>query len=192
MYYTDNNGHYPQNLEVLKENGYFEVLPTCPYSDNKYLVQVDGWTSKDLTILCPNPESHENVKNKDKIIKLYFYIKNDILEDKNQGIYCLAETEDSIWKIIRITILSVVILSPILSLILIIILRFKKLANPIIGIILFILGLGILYISFNSQFPPYLFFHEILGALSALFTIITSVIIITWTNQDKKGDKDIC
>ena len=59
-YSTDHKGHYPQNLQVLKDQGYTLQNPICPISGKPYIYQVDGWDSNDFTIMCPNPEKHDS------------------------------------------------------------------------------------------------------------------------------------
>ena len=57
-YSTDHEGHYPQNLKVLVELGYIERLPTCPESDEPYILEIDGWDDDSFTVWCPNPTKH--------------------------------------------------------------------------------------------------------------------------------------
>ena len=71
-YSTDHQGHYPQNLDVLKTLGYIEILPVCSETGNQYILQVDGWDSPDFTVFCPNPEEHTHYET-GKILKSFYY-----------------------------------------------------------------------------------------------------------------------
>ncbi len=57
-YATDNDGHYPQNLDVLVELGYLEKLPVCPKTNDPYVFEISGWEDETFTIWCPNPKRH--------------------------------------------------------------------------------------------------------------------------------------
>ncbi|MCK4666748.1 hypothetical protein KAU33_08355 [Candidatus Dependentiae bacterium] len=57
-YAKDNDGHYPQNLDVLVELGYIEKLPVCPVKNKPYKYTISGWEDETFTIWCPNPKRH--------------------------------------------------------------------------------------------------------------------------------------
>lgn len=57
-YSTDQKGHYPQNLEVLTEQGYIKELPVCPLSGESYIYEIHGWDDDSFTVRCPNPTKH--------------------------------------------------------------------------------------------------------------------------------------
>ena len=72
-YSTDNQGHYPQNLDVLVKRGYIEKLPSCPNSDESYIYEIDGWDDDSFTVQCPNPEGHVGSRGpRSTTVSLYF------------------------------------------------------------------------------------------------------------------------
>ena len=80
-YSSDHKGHYPQNLYILITNGYIEKLPTCTVTGKHYLLEIEGWDSKDFTVWCPNPEKHAGTKGpKSVTASLYYHSGEGIIQ----------------------------------------------------------------------------------------------------------------
>lgn len=56
-YKNDHDNHFPQNLDVVVDQGYIEKNPKvskCPLNKNLYILKIDGWDSDHFTLICPN------------------------------------------------------------------------------------------------------------------------------------------
>ena len=83
IYSLDNNKHFPQNLEILKNKNYISSIPNSPIQEKEYTYIIEFWDSTNFTILCPTEELKE-IEDKKKIInKIYYsYKKGFVVEYK--------------------------------------------------------------------------------------------------------------
>ncbi|MCK4667818.1 hypothetical protein KAU33_13760 [Candidatus Dependentiae bacterium] len=82
IYSINHKGHYPQNLQVLKDLGNIEKPPACPETNKSYIYQINGWDDDDFTIWCPNPEKHSRYESGKKLKSLYYHKGEGIIKEK--------------------------------------------------------------------------------------------------------------
>ncbi|MCK4666554.1 hypothetical protein KAU33_07385 [Candidatus Dependentiae bacterium] len=73
VYSTDHKGHYPQNLNVIKDLGYIANLPKCPLCGEDYILKIDSWYSVKFEIFCPCADKHQANKKEVKKVRILKY-----------------------------------------------------------------------------------------------------------------------
>ena len=88
IYSGIHNGHFPQNLEILKElnkgGEWFDKFKNdkivCGINDDSYIYEIHGWDDDDFTIWCPNPNDHMQPSAGHRVKLLYYHFGEGLIK----------------------------------------------------------------------------------------------------------------